>query len=231
MSFAAGSSRVEAAIREIEAMYAFGQEILDTCGERSPHGLIGKLAAKYNVNRDTAQKYRAIANPKTGYTRKDLDELFRIFREKQRVLSIAHLVILLRAYKGLRNTLTLQALDGDWSCRVLCDELNARQGRLGNGGRRPALIDSRKLKGKLLTQLQSWQRWLESHRESITGMDSDVSTQIAALQKTIAATAKAVDLLEDAPLMDEQRPPGGKRRGRPPKRGPFSDFDPYGFAS
>jgi hypothetical protein len=66
------SRLVEAAIKTIEQRYAIGQEILEVCGPTSAHGVIAPLAEKYKVNRDTAQKLRAMGAPSTvdsGLTR------------------------------------------------------------------------------------------------------------------------------------------------------------------
>ena len=56
------TSQVEKAIKKIEYRYAIGQAILKACGSTSPHGLIAELAEQYDINRDSAQKFRAMAS-------------------------------------------------------------------------------------------------------------------------------------------------------------------------
>ena len=60
------TSQVENAIRKIEDRYAIGQKILKACGPTSPHGLIAELADQYGINRDSAQKFRAMAARDAG---------------------------------------------------------------------------------------------------------------------------------------------------------------------
>ncbi len=66
MSKTRKNGQVEKAIKKIEDRYAIGQAILKQCGPTSPHGLITELAEQYGVNRDSAQKLRAMASKETG---------------------------------------------------------------------------------------------------------------------------------------------------------------------
>jgi hypothetical protein len=150
MAKAKKNSQVEQAIKKIEDRYAIGQVILKECGPTSPHGVITELAEQYGINRDSAQKLRAMASKETGYTKRELNQWFKLFRKEDHALSIS---------------LTQEALTNRWSSHRLQAEILARQGRRQEGGRRPTVITGEVFEAELERTLWAWDRWLELHLE------------------------------------------------------------------
>ncbi len=60
--------KIEAAIMQIEDRYQIGLEIMKNCGKFSAPNAIKAEAEHYGINRDTAQKLRAMAAKETGYS-------------------------------------------------------------------------------------------------------------------------------------------------------------------
>jgi len=137
--------------------------------------MIGRLADRYGVNRDSPQKYPAMANPKVGYTQEELNAWFRIFREQQ-------------------------AIDNTWSCEVLRQKVVAKQGRHRDSVKSPSTMSMKSRKTELYQQLLSWQQWFERHKAHTGVLTPKVSKQIEMLKKKIARTAAAVEAIINVPL-------------------------------
>lgn len=180
------TSRVEKAIKKIEERYAIGQAILKACGPTSPHGLITELAEQYDINRDTAQKLRSMASKKTGYTKRELNQWFKLFREEGYALSISHFVRLLSIPKGRgRDLLTREALQHRWSSHRLQAEIMARQGRRQEGGRKPTVITGEVFEGELERTMWAWDRWLELHLEANPQLRPEIVKELKAIKQKI----------------------------------------------
>ena len=189
------SRLVEATIKTIEQRYAIGQEILEVCGPTSAHGVIAPLAEKYKVNRDIAQKLRAMANPDTGYTERELAKWFKAFRDQGRALTISHFVKLVSVPKGAaRDELTREALDAKWSSHRLQTEILARQGRRREGGRRPTVITGDSFAGEVTKTMWAWDRWLDLHLEANADMLPELAKEFRAMMRLIA---RVNGLMED----------------------------------
>jgi hypothetical protein len=187
MSTTKNARLIEAAIKKIERRYAIGQEILEACGPTSPHGVISELAAQYGINRDTAQKLRAMANPEIGYTKRELKKWFKVFRDNGHALSISHFVRLVSVPKGrARDKLTREALDSQWSGHRLQKEILARQGRRREGGRRPTVITGEAFVGEVSQTMWAWDRWLDLHLEANADMLPELAKEFRAMKRLIA---------------------------------------------
>ena len=181
------NSQVEKAIRKIEDRYAIGQVILKQCGPASPHGLITELAEQYGINRDSAQKLRAMASKKTGYTKRELNQWFRLFREEDYALSISHFIKLISVPKGRgRDRLTQEAVTNRWSSHRLQAEILARQGRRQEGGRRPTVITGEVFEAELERMLWAWDRWLELHLEGNPQVRPEIARELKAIKRKFA---------------------------------------------
>ncbi len=181
------TSRVEKAIKKIEDRYVIGQAILKACGPTSPHGLIAELADQYDINRDSAQKLRSMASKETGYTKRELNQWFKLFREEEYALSISHFVRLLSIPKGReRDRLTREALKQRWSSHRLQAEILARQGRRREGGRKPMVITGEVFEGELERTMWSWDRWLELHLEANPQLRPEIVKELKAIKQKIA---------------------------------------------
>jgi hypothetical protein len=180
------NSQVEKAIKKIEDRYAIGQTILKQCGPTSPHGLISELAEQSGINRDHAQKLRAMASKDTGYTKRELNQWFKLFREEDYALSISHFIKLISIPKGEeRDRITQEALANHWSSHRLQAEILAVQGRRQEGGRRPTVITGEVFEGELTQTLWSWNRWLTLHLEANTELRPELSKAVKSVQKKI----------------------------------------------
>ncbi len=181
------NSQVEKAIKKIEDRYAIGQTILKQCGPTSPHGLITELAEQYGINRDHAQKLRAMASKETGYTKAELNQWFKRFREEDYALSISHFIKLISVRKGKeRDHITQEALTNRWSSHRLQAEILARQGRRQEGGRRPTVITGEAFEAELERTMWAWNRWLELHLEANTQMRPEIAKELKAIKKKIS---------------------------------------------
>ncbi len=179
-------SQVEIAIQTIEACYAIGQAILKQCGPTSPPGLIAKLAEQHGINRDHAQKLRAMASRGTGYTNRELDKWFGLFRKKDHALSITHFVRLVSVPKGSeRDRLTREALTNRWSSKRLQGAIYAHLGRRKKGGRKPTVITGEAFEAELERTLWAWDRWLELHLEANPEMRPEIAKELNAIKKKI----------------------------------------------
>jgi hypothetical protein len=181
------NSQVEKAIKKIEDRYAIGQTILKQCGPTSPHGLITELAEQYGINRDHAQKLRAMASKETGYTKAELNQWFKRFREEDYALSISHFIKLISVRKGKeRDHITQEALTNRWSSHRLQAEILARQGRRQEGGRRPTVIKGEGFEAELERTMWAWDRWLELHLEANPQVRPEIAKELKAIKKKIS---------------------------------------------
>jgi len=187
MSTTKNARLIEAVIKKIEQRYAIGQEILEACGTTSPHGMIAELADRYRINRDSAQKLRAMANPEIGYTKRELQAWFKQFRKHGHALSISHFVRLISVPKGkTRDQLTRDALEKKWSGHRLQVEVLTRQGRRQEGGRRPTVISGDAFLGELEQTMWAWSRWLDLHLEANPELPVELARRLRALKSKIS---------------------------------------------
>ena len=137
-------------IKKIEQRFDVGKQILKECGLTSPHGVIEKVADRHGVNRDTAQKLRALANPETGYSMAELNQWFREFKKAEFSLTITHFIKLISVPRGRkRDALTRKAIRQEWSSHQLQAEILVLQGRRQVGGRPPQVVVGKNLEQEL----------------------------------------------------------------------------------
>jgi hypothetical protein len=182
----AENDKVEAAIRQIEDRYQIGLEIMKNCGKFSAPNAIKAEAELYQINRDTAQKLRAMAAPGTGYSQAELNRLYKKFRKAKHALQITHFVKLLSVRKGeLRDELTDLALKHRWSSHRLQTEILARQGRRRVGGRRPTAADKNNIEAELARNLWAWDRWIVTQKDAIESLRPELQKQVGKLARQI----------------------------------------------
>lgn len=182
------NSQVENAIKKIEERYAIGQAILKQCGPTSPSGLIADLAEQHGINRDSAQKLRAMASKETGYTKRELNQWFKLFRKENHALSISHFIKLVSIPRDKaldRDQLTQEAVTNRWSSHRLQAEILARQGRRQEGGRRPTVITGETFEAELERTLWAWSRWLGLHLEANPQVRPEIARELKAIQRKI----------------------------------------------
>lgn len=186
MSKAKTKKQIEQAIKKIEVRFEIGKKILNACGPTSPHGLIAELAEQHEINRDSAQKLRAMASKENGYTKRELNKWFKLFREEGHSLSISHFIRLISIPKGReRDRLTQEALTNCWSSHRLQAEILARQGRRQEGGRKPTVITGEVFEAELERTLWAWDRWLELHLEDNPQVRPEIAKELKAIKRKI----------------------------------------------
>ncbi len=88
-----------------------------------------------------------MASKGRGYTKRDLDQWFELFREESFGFSISHFIRLLSIPKGLeRDRLPHEDLTSKWSSHRLQAEILALQGCRREGGRKPKVIGGEHLR-------------------------------------------------------------------------------------
>jgi len=128
-----------------------------------------------------------MASRETGYTKRELNQWFKLFREEEYVLSISHFVRLLSIPKGReRDRLTREALKHRWSSHRLQVEILARQGRRREGGRRPTVITGEVFEAELERTMWAWDRWLELHLEANPQLRPEITKELKAIKQKIA---------------------------------------------
>ena len=190
---------IKEAISEIERCYGIGKDVLKKCTAVSAPRVIGDLAAEHGVNRDKAQKLRAMAAKETGYTVAELKSLYQQFRKAKFALTISHFVKLVSVPKGkARDNLTTEAIENSWSTHRLQAEIVALLGRRQVGGRKPTVVVGDQFEDEFTRVIWSWNRWLALHLEANEQLDPKLRKEAESLQ------GKMRDLLG---LIDATCPP------------------------
>ena len=116
--------RVEQSLKDIEKFYAQGSESFERNPERRmAYG--GMLEVqKRGTSPEMLRKARAFADPKVGYTRRELDRLIKDARHAEYALGFSHIIRLLSVPKGeARCRLEQLAIAGKWSRNRLDSEI------------------------------------------------------------------------------------------------------------
>jgi hypothetical protein len=176
-------SEIKEAISEIERCYGIGKDVLKKCTAVSAPGEIEKHAIKHGVNRDKAQKLRAMAAKETGYTAAELKSLYQQFRKAKFALTISHFVKLVSVPKGkARDKLTTKAIENSWSTHRLQAEIVALLGRRQVGGRKPTVVVGDQFEDEFTRVIWSWNRWLALHLEANEQLDPKLRKEAESLQ-------------------------------------------------
>ncbi len=121
--------RVEQSLRDIEKFYDQGKGSLEQYRERMAYG--GMLEVqKRGTSTEMLRKARVCADPKVGYTRRELDQLIKDARESGYALGFSHIIRLLSVPKGeARCRLERLAIAGKWSRNRLDSEILKKFGQ------------------------------------------------------------------------------------------------------
>ena len=180
--------KVERAIKFIKARYKLGKRILKECGMNARPRMMKELAAKANINPDTAQKLRALANEEIGFTEEDLEALFRKFRKEEQALTISHLIRLVSIKKGPeRDAMIDLAIRQKWSSHQLQREITSSKSEpnLRNAGRKPVIRTGQNFESELARTLWSWRRVLNLQMEQNQEIDAELRRNLKSLGKKI----------------------------------------------
>jgi hypothetical protein len=187
-------SEIKEAISEIERCYGIGKDVLKKCTAVSAPGEIEKHAIKHGVNRDKAQKLRAMAAKETGYTAAELKSLYQQFRKARFALTISHFVKLVSVPKGkARDELTTEAIENQWSTHRLQAEIVALLGRRQVGGRKPTVVVGDQFENEFTRVLWSWDRWLTLHLEANEQLSPKLRKEAESLQRKMGKLLSLID--------------------------------------
>ena len=187
-------SEIKEAISEIERCYGIGKDVLKKCTAVSAPGEIEKHAIKHGVNRDKAQKLRAMAAKETGYTSAELKSLYQQFRKAKFALTISHFVKLVSVPKGkARDNLTTEAIENSWSTHRLQAEIVALLGRRQVGGRKPTVVVGDQFEDEFTRVIWSWNRWLALHLEANEELDPKLRKEAESLQRKMRKLLSLID--------------------------------------
>lgn len=187
-------TEIKEAISEIERCYGIGKDVLKECTAVSAPGEIEKHAKKHGVNRDKAQKLRAMAAKEMGYTAAELKSLYQQFRKARFALTISHFVKLVSVPKGkARDNLTTEALENRWSTHRLQAEIVALLGRRQVGGRKPTVVVGDQFEHELTRVLWSWDRWLAIHLEANKQLSPKLRKETESLQRKMGKLMMLLD--------------------------------------
>ena len=187
-------SEIKEAISEIERCYGIGKDVLRKCTAVSAPREIAKLAAEHGVNRDKAQKLRAMAAKETGYTAAELKSLYQQFRKARFALTISHFVKLVSVPKGkARDELTTEAIENQWSTHRLQAEIVALLGRRQVGGRKPTVVVGDQFENEFTRVLWSWDRWLTLHLEANEQLSPKLRKEAESLQRKMGKLLSLID--------------------------------------
>ena len=185
---------IKEAISEIERCYGIGKDVLKKCTAVSAPGEIEKHAIKHGVNRDKAQKLRAMAAKETGYTAAELKSLYQQFRKARFALTISHFVKLVSVPKGkARDKLTTEAIENQWSTHRLQAEIVALLGRRQVGGRKPTVVVGDQFENEFTRVLWSWDRWLTLHLEANEQLSPKLRKEAESLQRKMGKLLSLID--------------------------------------
>ena len=187
------SNQTRRRIKALKEAHEIGKDVLNQCGAYSQPGQISELAAKYGLTRDKCQKLRQLANPKLGYTEKQLKSWYEYFRREGLALTLTHFIKLVSVEDGRqRNRLTREAVKQKWSTQQLQREILKLNGRRMRGGRKPVIVTGDGFASELESQLYSWERWLSYHLEANKDIKSklredlnDVKQRLEAIHSTL----------------------------------------------
>ena len=154
-------------IQSLKEAFKIGKDILRQCTTHSQPGQISELAAKYGMTRDKCQKLRQMENPKTGYTKQQLEKRYKYFRKEGLALTVTHFMKLVSVPTRIhRDRLTRKAVKQKWSTQQLQREILKLNGRRMRGGRKPFVATGDGFASELESQLFSWSRWLSYHLDA-----------------------------------------------------------------
>ncbi len=201
---------VEAAVRKVKRAYGRGKEMWRSHPERIPSGWFDKEARRTGIHRCTLRRARQIADPKTGLTKKELNELFAASRKHRHALRPTVLYrLLVLTDRRERFRFLRAAILGGWTDIQTRLELlqmrgrsiaagaerKMRKGRAGAGKPPVVAATVEELLAQVFKMSTHWTRWFVRLTEE---QEPGEPTRHAALADLPAATQKALKRITKA---------------------------------
>lgn len=190
--------QVAAAVQTLRGVYDEGTKLRNRLTKAMQHGArkmawVEREAATRGTNRDYVWKAIMFADPETGVTHDELDQLCRLVRSHERVVGRAFVAKLVsvpkkdrmkRAEEILRSGLTVSEIDA---------MLTRRYGRRRQGGRRPRMLANKQdtligLDGLCV----SWRRLVDFLNDSHTARSSRSSVRLDCLPDDVRVAVQVV---------------------------------------
>lgn len=211
---------VLAGVQQLRAIYAEGQEVLRLLAKPAKPGQtkmsrMDKEAVRRGMNRDYLWKSMMLADPRTGLSPEELDQLCQWTKEHRRIVGRAFVSKLLSVPKKSRMPFAKKVLEQGLSLSEIDTELTRRFGRRRQGGRHPRMLGSRRailvgLDGKCV----SWHRLYEllntppisgsPRRVHLADLPEGVQEGIEAVDRAVRKLKKAVEQ-HLSPVQDASR--------------------------
>lgn len=201
---------VASAVKNVRAFHELGRSL----PAKEPHrdgygqGTVATEAERHGLNPDTIRKARQFADPLSGYTVAEVNELCRTIRDVQAdqdgpVFGRTHLIRLLSVPKKERGKVQQSAIENGWSTAELEAHIATRFGSRRDGGRKRRVpADVLGVLAQLEGLCEGWRRWAEA----VVGGDGDaphrpirkrVELPTELLESVLAATKAIADLHDE----------------------------------
>ena len=208
---------LDEAINRIRVWYQLGSRslALRSANSRPAVGLVADEAKTLRTSEAYLRKLRQFADPKSGYTPEQLEQLCKLCRASGRTVGISAILLLVTVHdRRLRGKLQRRFLQEGWGCIRLSQEMRAELGRRRHGGRRPRLASD--LAGILAQTdglVERWVRWERavSNPSVSWQLPREVLKGITKVAEAAQELRKTVELSQ---AMPHRRPlPGRPRPG------------------
>jgi hypothetical protein len=219
--------KVEQAIQLIEQRHQIGLEIQRdrSRSEASDSERLRWVARRHGIQKESARKARGFANPYTGYTVKEKNDLCRLIRRIQPtqkdhcgVFGISFAERLLSLTKTAERTaLQNEAIENGWTLSKFKSEIRNRYDTRGEGGRRcRAPSNAVDLLDQLRQMCDHWRRWwreVSPESDTVSKSATSFGTLEPKLRKEIVAISERLLRLQNAvERASGKLKPGRKRR-------------------
>lgn len=192
--------KVKDSVARIREFHRIGRTVPETDEDGIVYGkkIIDAEAKRIGLISDTVRKARQFANPVTGYSVKELNDLCHMIiweqssqGDKLSIFSCSHVKKMLTVAKKQRRALQREAIKNGWSYAKLKAEIALRFGTRRAGGRRRQV--PKDLPG-LLAQMEGiceqWRRW---HRAAFVNVSEGQQIILRQLPELISERIKVAD--------------------------------------
>jgi hypothetical protein len=194
------SRKAQEAVKKLRRLYQIGERSRRTRPGPGARGAaaIAAEAKELDVTLDTLYKARVFADPDSGYTRGELDQLCELCLQNHYPLGLVQVALLLSVRrKTERARLLDEVVRKRWTTRKLQEEIRKRYGTRRAGGRKPRVsTDAGGVYADLEGKCESWRRWYEEFKER------DKTQQLlpagSEVRRLLARVVRAVGDLQDA---------------------------------
>lgn len=209
------AARVAKAVKSIRTLYSIGKKIPAKKASKDTYGQgdLAAAAAKVGLTPEVARMARQFADPVSGYSAADVEDLCRDLETIQRaqsddlaILGRTHVLRLVTVPPKKRKQLQEKAIRNGWTLSELEGEIRTRYGTRREGGRsRRGAKDAVGLLVQLEGMCESWRRMMQVIDVGNDNQQLNHATLDSlplSLRRHVHSVVKAARLLQDA-ISDE----------------------------